>query len=113
ERGENDAPELKHSRSMRRHQGPPDRSFITNSEGSEEYVAHAPPAVAPNNTNSHAAETTTRIRDDKGGNMILKFEVLIVKVPLFSLHGIQFKKISGGMWQYKEMAKKILDELKL
>lgn len=112
ERGENDGPELKHSRSMRRHQGPPDRSFITNSEGSEEYVAHAP-ATGATNTSAHAAETTTRIRDDKNGNMVLKFEVLIVKVPLFTLHGIQFKKISGGMWQYKEMAKKILDELKL
>jgi hypothetical protein len=29
------------------------------------------------------------------------------------LHGIQFKKVSGGMWQYREMAKKILDALRL
>jgi hypothetical protein len=34
-----------------------------------------------------------------GENLVLRFEILIVKVPLFSLHGIQFKKVSGGMWQ--------------
>ncbi|KAI5279639.1 serine/threonine-protein kinase KIN2, partial [Ascosphaera acerosa] len=140
------APELKHSRSIRRHNhGPPDRSFITNSEGSEEFLptqslaAALPPisSAAPSSTaaaatagaaggnaataattatttTGGAAETTTRIRDDKHeGNMVLRFEVLIVKVPLFSLHGIQFKKVSGGMWQYREMAKKILDELRL
>jgi len=45
--------------------------------------------------------------------MILIFEILIVKVPLLSLHGIQFKKVDGGTWQYKNMAQKILAELRL
>jgi hypothetical protein len=58
-------------------------------------------------------ETTTRVQSDTGENLVLRFEILIVKVPLFSLHGIQFKKVSGGMWQYREMAKKILDALRL
>ena len=60
-----------------------------------------------------AGETTTQVQNDLGGEMVLKFEIFIVKVPLFSLHGIQFKKVQGGTWQYKEMASMILDALKL
>lgn len=97
-------------RSQRRAQGPPDRSFVTNSEESDEYVARR-----DNNTAGErvVGETTTRVEGDTGQNLVLRFEILIVKVPLFSLHGIQFKKVSGGMWQYREMAKKILDALRL
>ena len=60
-----------------------------------------------------AGETTTQVQNDLGGEMVLKFEIFIVKVPLFSLHGIQFKKVQGGTWQYKEMASMILDALNL
>lgn len=67
---------------------------------------HAPTLVA-------AGETTTHVQTEMGANMVLKFEIFIVKVPLFSLHGIQFKKVSGGTWQYKNMAQKILDALRL
>jgi hypothetical protein len=97
------------SRTPRRHQGPPDRSFVTGSEGSDEYAERRDSGVGER----VIGETTTRIQSDTGENLVLKFEILIVKVPLFSLHGIQFKKVSGGMWQYREMAKKILDALKL
>ncbi|KAK2760728.1 serine/threonine-protein kinase KIN2 [Arachnomyces sp. PD_36] len=97
-------------KASRRHQGPADRSFITNSEGSEEYVTSRDQAPVGERV---VGETTTRVQSDTGNNLILKFEVLIVKVPLFQLHGIQFKKVSGGMWQYREMAKKILDALRL
>lgn len=93
------------SRTPRRNHGPPDQSFVTNSDGSEEYVTPRGERVV--------GETTTRVQSDTGENLVLKFEILIVKVPLFSLHGIQFKKVSGGMWQYREMAKKILDALRL
>ena len=48
-----------------------------------------------------------------GGNMVVKFEIFIVKVPLFSLHGIQFKKVAGGTWHYKNMATQILEALRL
>lgn len=102
---------------------PPDRSFITNSEGSEDYIAdpsshhhNSPPTSHPparDARNNVLGETTTRVQSDTGSNLVLKFEILIVKVPLFSLHGIQFKKVAGGMWQYREMAKKILDGLRL
>lgn len=58
-------------------------------------------------------ETSTHVQSDLGGSMILVFEILIVKVPLLQLHGIQFKKVDGGTWQYKNMAQTILAELRL
>lgn len=82
----------------------PDTSF-TNSEESAESVGHQ--------DGRPAGETTTHVQSELGGNMVLRFEIFIVKVPLFSLHGIQFKKVSGGTWQYKNMAQKILDALRL
>lgn len=91
-----------------RSQGPADRSFTTNSDGSDEYISRY-----QNQGERVVGETTTRVQSDTGENLVLRFEILIVKVPLFSLHGIQFKKVSGGMWQYREMAKKILDALRL
>lgn len=60
-----------------------------------------------------AGETTTHVQSELGSDMVLRFEIFIVKVPLFSLHGIQFKKVQGGTWQYKNMAQKILDALRL
>ncbi|MCJ1287125.1 serine/threonine-protein kinase KIN2 [Xylographa opegraphella] len=91
-------------RSTPRRRGP-DASF-TNSEDSDDEI-HRRPNDRP------AGETTTHVENDLGENMVLKFEIFIVKVPLFSLHGIQFKKVSGGTWQYKNMAQKILDALRL
>lgn len=99
------------SKSRRRSLAPPDRSFVTNSEGSDEYVTPRDQNVVVGER--VMGETTTRVQSDTGENLVLRFEILIVKVPLFSLHGIQFKKVAGGMWQYREMAKKILDALKL
>ncbi|KAJ5091741.1 hypothetical protein NUU61_006611 [Penicillium alfredii] len=100
-----------HSKLQRRSQAP-DRSFTTNSEGSDEFVSRDQSQGGAVGERV-VGETTTRVQSDTGENLVLRFEILIVKVPLFSLHGIQFKKVSGGMWQYREMAKKILDALRL
>ncbi|KAK3333861.1 kinase-like domain-containing protein [Cercophora scortea] len=43
----------------------------------------------------------------------IRFEILIVKVPIVSLHGVQFKKVEGNTWQYKAMAEHIVKELRL
>ena len=101
-----------HAKLQRRTQAPPDRSFTTNSDASDEFVARGQPQGGAVGERV-VGETTTRVQSDTGENLVLRFEILIVKVPLFSLHGIQFKKVSGGMWQYREMAKKILDALRL
>ncbi|KAJ5620032.1 hypothetical protein N7510_004016 [Penicillium lagena] len=107
---EREEPRTGHSKLQRRSQGPPDQSFTTNSDQSDEFVARNQPQSTGERV---VGETTTRVQSDTGENMILRFDILIVKVPLFSLHGIQFKKVAGGMWQYREMAKKILDALRL
>lgn len=58
-------------------------------------------------------ETTTHVQSDLGGSMTLDFEIFIVKVPLLSLHGLQFKRMEGNTWQFKNMADQILKELRL
>lgn len=58
-------------------------------------------------------ETSTQVQSDLGGSMILEFEIFIVKVPLLSMHGIQFKRLTGNTWQYKSMADHVLRELRL
>ncbi|EOD51872.1 putative serine threonine protein kinase protein [Neofusicoccum parvum UCRNP2] len=87
----------------------PDNSYTSAEDSEESDVADAegmPRARA-------AGETTTHVQSDMGGSLVLKFEIYIVKVPLLSLHGIQFKKVDGGTWQYKDVAQKILNELRL
>lgn len=58
-------------------------------------------------------ETTTQVQSDLGGSMSLEFDIFVVKVPLLSLHGLQFKRIEGNTWQFKNMADQILKELRL
>ena len=84
-----------------------DASF-TNSEESD-----ADESVGRPRRERAAGETTTHVESKLGKSVVLKFEIFVVKVPLFSLHGIQFKKVSGDTWQYKEMAQRILDALRL
>lgn len=87
----------------------PDRSY-TNSDVSDEEENQRERKVASPRA---AGETTTHVQSDLGESMVLKFEIFVVKVPLLSLHGIQFKKVDGGTWQYKNMAQTILNELRL
>ena len=95
----------------------PDTSFTASEESDNSEHAITTRASRANERQPQATmsagETTTHVQSEMGTNMILKFEIFIVKVPLFSLHGIQFKKVSGGTWQYKNMAQKILDALRL
>ncbi len=44
---------------------------------------------------------------------IMRFDIWVVKVPLLSLHGIQFKKVDGNIMVYKNMAQEILKALRL
>ncbi|KAL2062835.1 hypothetical protein VTL71DRAFT_5907 [Oculimacula yallundae] len=85
-----------------------DNSY-TNSDASDESISrdHRGPSSRA------VGETSTHVQSELGGSMILEFEIFIVKVPLLSLHGIQFKRLAGGTWQYKNMADQILRELRL
>jgi serine/threonine protein kinase KIN1/2 len=82
----------------------------TNSDVSEESVGRENPGGSSRRA---VGETSTHVQSELGGSMILEFEIFIVKVPLLSLHGIQFKRLAGGTWQYKSMADHILKELRL
>lgn len=86
----------------------PDSMYTTNSDDSDDdnarRIVRSPRA---------AGETTTHVHSDLGQSMILKFEIRVVKVPFLSLHGLQFKKVDGGTWQYKKMAETILTDLRL
>ncbi|KAF2267106.1 serine/threonine protein kinase-like protein Kin1 [Lojkania enalia] len=87
-----------------------DRSY-TNTDESDESDGNT--ERRPRSRPVPAGETSTHVQNDLGESMVLHFEILIVKVPLLQLHGIQFKKVDGGTWQYKNMAQKILAELRL
>ena len=92
----------------------PDTSFTASDDSDNSDNAYASRrGERPSQAAIAAGETTTHVESDLGENMVLKFEIFIVKVPLFYLHGIQFKKVAGGTWQYKNMAQKILDALRL
>ncbi|RAL66873.1 hypothetical protein DID88_007655 [Monilinia fructigena] len=94
-------------RTPRRGRGP-ENSF-SNSDASDESVTRHGDSSA-----RAVGETSTHVQSELGGSMVLEFEIFIVKVPLLSLHGIQFKKLrSGGTWQFKNMADQILRELRL
>ncbi|KJZ74606.1 hypothetical protein HIM_05956 [Hirsutella minnesotensis 3608] len=84
-----------------------DRSY-SNSETSVDSIPrrNGAPRRAP-------GETSTQVQSDLGGSMVMEFEIFIVKVPLLSLYGIQFKRMTGNTWQYKNMADQILRELRL
>ncbi|KAF2740039.1 Pkinase-domain-containing protein [Polyplosphaeria fusca] len=98
-------------RSTRNRPSPADRSY-TNTDESDESDS-AQDRHQRSSRPIPAGETTTHVQSDLGDSMILVFEILIVKVPLLQLHGIQFKKVDGGTWQYKNMAQTILTELRL
>jgi hypothetical protein len=53
----------------------------------------------------------SRVAAADGGE--IRFEMVIVKVPIVSLHGVQFKRVGGNTWQYKAMAEQIVRELRL
>ncbi|KAL8756027.1 MAG: hypothetical protein Q9184_004627 [Pyrenodesmia sp. 2 TL-2023] len=108
---EDKSPQMVRKSAAQRQRPTQDTSF-TGSEGSDEDSVRRPVGNQEANT-AEAGQTTTHVQSDFGSNMVLRFEVFIVKVPLFSLHGIQFKKVAGGTWPYKNMASKILDALRL
>jgi hypothetical protein len=78
---------------------------------------HISPPANNNNSSSYqqraAGETSTHVQSDLGTSTALRFEIFIVKIPLLSMHGIQFKKVDGGTWYYKDMAQRIIKEVNL
>ena len=86
-----------------------DNNSYSNSETSVESI----PRREAETSRRAPGETSTQVQSDLGTNMVLEFEIFIVKVPLLTLHGIQFKRMEGNTWLYKSMADHILRELRL
>ena len=102
------------ARNSSRKHAAPDNSFTASDESDDSANAvGGTPRRARAGERTPAGETTTHVESEVGGNMVVKFEIFIVKVPLISLHGIQFKKVAGGTWHYKNMATQILEALRL
>ncbi|KAH9810545.1 hypothetical protein DFH28DRAFT_902751 [Melampsora americana] len=59
---------------------------------------------------NHKGTLSKKTKDD----LVVRFEIFIVKMPLLpGINGLQFRRISGNVWQYQTFAKRILQELKL
>ena len=82
--------------------------------GSKRAPAATSTSNAATTTSSRAAgETTTHVQHDVNTSSALRFEIFVVKVPFLGLHGVQFKKVEGGTWMYKNLAQRVLDGLRL
>lgn len=98
-------------------------SFGGTGSGSNSSSAPPPPPPMKGQSKRNRADTSYTNSDVSnesmhdgvlGGSLILQFEIYIVKVPLLSLHGIQFKSVNKtNTWQYKGLASRILQELRL
>ena len=76
--------------------------------------------VRHENESDNSAESVTDLQSSvsgraelsgPGSSLVVQFEIYIVKFPWLSLHGIQFKRVGGDVWQYKNACVKILAEL--
>ncbi|CAJ0898030.1 14008_t:CDS:10, partial [Entrophospora sp. SA101] len=62
---------------------------------------------------SSNAGATNQLASANVSDLVVRFEIFIVKVPLLlGVHGLQFRRVAGDPWQYKNMCSKILGELK-
>ncbi|CAO3633937.1 unnamed protein product [Cunninghamella blakesleeana] len=62
----------------------------------------------PSSLSSNVPNNSVTVPD-----LVVRFEIYIVKVPWLGMHGLQFRRVSGDTWQYKNMCSRILAELKL
>ncbi|KTW27013.1 hypothetical protein T552_02506 [Pneumocystis carinii B80] len=68
--------------------------------------------IHPNTIGSESDDSLDNGKN-KNANFTIQFEIYIVKVPLFALHGLQFKRVGGNAWQYRSLASRIIAEMKL
>jgi serine/threonine protein kinase len=70
-------------------------------------------AVADQTESGGNLMLSTTVSGIQSDGLAVRFEIYVVKVPWFNLHGVQFKRVAGNSWQYKSLASKILQELNL
>ncbi|KAM0793024.1 hypothetical protein ACM66B_000515 [Microbotryomycetes sp. NB124-2] len=74
----------------------------------------SPPGQNTAKFGAAGADATRTTSGPISNDMIVRFEIFIVKMPLLpGISGLQFRRIGGNAWQYQMLAKRILAELKL
>ncbi|KAJ2710055.1 Serine/threonine-protein kinase [Coemansia spiralis] len=59
-----------------------------------------------------ASRPQPSLQHKPGGDAIC-FQIFLVRMPLLGLHGLQFRRVSGPTWRYKDACSEILKQLKL
>lgn len=72
-----------------------------------------PPTPTPGSGPSGSITIDDLFEMSSGSELVVRFEINILKVPLLPLHGIQFRRVGGDGWQYQMLARRVLTELKL
>ncbi|GAA5974004.1 hypothetical protein JCM11641_008207 [Rhodosporidiobolus odoratus] len=69
---------------------------------------------SPTAPGSSRFEGSTAANPAMSNDLIVRFEIFLVKMPLLpGIHGLQFRRIGGNAWQYQMLARRVLQELKL
>ncbi|GAA6000382.1 uncharacterized protein JCM10292_001486 [Rhodotorula paludigena] len=72
------------------------------------------PTAGGGSETSPTVPTSGAGASSKKADMIVRFEIFLVKMPLLpGIHGLQFRRIGGDAWQYQQLARRVLQELKL
>ncbi|KAK9710323.1 Serine/threonine-protein kinase [Basidiobolus ranarum] len=67
-----------------------------------------------NTLQSGASAATSECQGANGTSSPVKFQISVVKMPwLLGLHGLQFRRLSGHPWEYKNVCQQMLHKLKL
>ena len=111
--GDRDRDEMREDKSPGTPRTPGKAPIVYRSDSNSDISEVSVPRENGGSSRRIPGETSTHVQNDLGGSMILEFEIFIVKVPVLSLHGIQFKRMEGNTWQFKNMADQILKELRL
>lgn len=72
-----------------------------------------PPTPTPGSGPGGSITIDDLFEMSSGSELVVRFEINILKVPLLPLHGIQFRRVGGDGWQYQMLARRVLTELKL
>jgi len=80
---------------------------------SDNVVASPVPSLGGSSDSDIEIGGSDMLGDAKPASVPVRFEIDIVRVPIVSLHGVQFKKMTGNVWQYKNLAQEILEDLRL
>lgn len=91
----------------------PSLSPVTASESLSPISSTTESSSFPSPEHPEPTTTTTTPQKPTTPEFVI-FEIFIVRVPLLgSLYGLQFRRIKGKVWTYKELCRKLLENVRL